>query len=332
MAKKLKKLSKKAQIILIVVGCAIALLGLAGGIVGITTAIQRKNCNHIWNEGEVKIEATCANAGEFVYECTECGEKKKEEIAQLEHSIVHQEAVPATCEEAGRTDAMVCELCGYYEVEPVELKALGHVHVQDAGKKESCLIAGITYGSHCARCDKITVAQEVIPATGHHLVKLESVAPTCTEKGLSEGCKCEYCGVVYVAQVEIPMLEHVDKNADLHCDECGVSMNVQLVSCAELCADGVGVELGEYWYRFETNAYVNVTTADGDYTLYYGEKPEDDENVRVSLTDSDYEFDYEIGDEYIDVKLIGGELPNGQQLVAGNWITSISGNVYRIIE
>lgn len=44
-----------------------------------------KNCEHEWDEGTIKVEATCSSPGSLVYECEFCGETKKSEIPIVEH-------------------------------------------------------------------------------------------------------------------------------------------------------------------------------------------------------------------------------------------------------
>ena len=45
-------------------------------------------CEHVWDNGTVRIEATCTNLGVKVYACANCDETKTEEIAMLEHTYV----------------------------------------------------------------------------------------------------------------------------------------------------------------------------------------------------------------------------------------------------
>ncbi len=45
-------------------------------------------CTHVWNDGEVAIDATCTESGVYAYTCTLCGAIVEEEIAPLGHSYV----------------------------------------------------------------------------------------------------------------------------------------------------------------------------------------------------------------------------------------------------
>ncbi|MBQ6164944.1 MAG: RICIN domain-containing protein [Clostridia bacterium] len=49
-------------------------------------SFEIKDCNHVWDSGEVTKNATCTEAGEKILTCTLCGETKKEEIPASGHS------------------------------------------------------------------------------------------------------------------------------------------------------------------------------------------------------------------------------------------------------
>ncbi|MBQ9713696.1 MAG: hypothetical protein IJV83_00045 [Clostridia bacterium] len=48
--------------------------------------LKKDECEHVWDNGEVTLEATCTNEGELTYTCEECGETKTEEIIATGHT------------------------------------------------------------------------------------------------------------------------------------------------------------------------------------------------------------------------------------------------------
>lgn len=73
--------------------------------------------------GKVTKEPTCSASGSREYTCTVCGEKKRENIAPLDHAYVITTLAPS-CTESGHTQ-YVCKTCGYSYMENI-VPALGH--------------------------------------------------------------------------------------------------------------------------------------------------------------------------------------------------------------
>lgn len=140
-------------------------------------------CTHEWEKGE-EIAATCTAKGSAEYACALCGRVKIEEIPALGHDIIKDEAVAATCTEAGLTAGEHCSRCDY-KIAQKEIPALGHDLVIDEAVESTCEEPGLTEGFHCTRCD-YGVAQKEIPALGHNYEN-----GTCTNCGAIEGhCPC----------------------------------------------------------------------------------------------------------------------------------------------
>ncbi len=72
--------------------------------------IQKKE--HIWDEGEVKLEADCTTSGFETYNCTICHAVQTKIIPEFGHITEIRNAVPATTIEEGYTGDTYCTRCG----------------------------------------------------------------------------------------------------------------------------------------------------------------------------------------------------------------------------
>lgn len=170
------------------------------------------------------VDATCTDDGNVEYYfCTICEKLYEDEnaTALIEdeedvvvptpgHSYVIDEAVAATCTEAGLTAGVHCENCGEVLVAQEAVPALGHSYVIDEAVIPTCTEAGLTLGVHCEACGDVLLAQEEISAPGHLAVTEKEVSAGCDSTGLTEGQYCAVCGQILVAQEEIPATgEHI---------------------------------------------------------------------------------------------------------------------------
>ena len=69
-------------------------------------------CTHEAMTSEVVKDATCTEAGEKKFTCTDCGYSYTKEIAILDHTIEKLEAVEPTCTETGLGKGEKCSVCG----------------------------------------------------------------------------------------------------------------------------------------------------------------------------------------------------------------------------
>lgn len=117
---------------------------------------------HSWDEGTVTHEATCQEDGETLFVCDNCGVRKTETVAKINHvsgNPVSENSVSANCTEVGFYDEVVyCESCN-----------------QEISRK------------------KITV-----DALGHNLSKVNEKAATVKETGCKEHWVCERCGRLFL--------------------------------------------------------------------------------------------------------------------------------------
>ena len=150
-------------------------------------------------------EATCQKTGTIYYSCEKCGFTKTDEIPKKKHTqYVAEEAVEATCTEAGYTALIKCSVCEEVLQEQEEIPA-GHKEAVDKAVEPTCTEPGKTEGSHCEVCKTIIKPQEVIPATGHtEYIAEEEFKATCTESGHTALIKCSKCNAVLQEQEEIP--------------------------------------------------------------------------------------------------------------------------------
>lgn len=130
------------------------------------TISDGEHSEHIFGDWKVVSKASCTVAGEKRRDCTVCDYYETEVINKLEHTIVKDAAVPATCTENGLTAGSHCSVCGTTIVAQNVIEATGHswndTYTIDVPATET------TNGSksiHCSHCSAIK-NQTVIPATG----------------------------------------------------------------------------------------------------------------------------------------------------------------------
>lgn len=124
---------------------------------------------HAWDEGAVKTEATCAQAGEVVYTCTLCGETRTESVPKKEHTP----GGGPTC-----TEPQICVFCG-----TVLSSAKGHTVETVAATEATCTERGNTAGTRCSVCGEVLSGLEPIPAKGHTMV--DNVCTVCNAISMS---------------------------------------------------------------------------------------------------------------------------------------------------
>lgn len=192
------------------------------GICGVQLEEQKPVAatGHEYDNGTVVTPANCLQVGTIRYSCIHCGTSYLETYAALEHNVVLDAAVAATCTTTGLTEGSHCSLCSQVFTAQEEIPASGHVPVTDLAVEPTCLEEGLTEGSHCYICQEILVAQEAVPANGHVPVVDAAVESTCTAEGLTEGSHCVICNEVLVAQEAVAMLDHVEQETVLIAATC----------------------------------------------------------------------------------------------------------------
>lgn len=108
---------------------------------------------HKWTDWAV-TEATCEKAGSKVRLCPACGESERETIPALGHTEVVDEAVAATCTEAGLTEGKHCSVCNKVLVKQEVVEATGHSFGEWVTVKEPTTEAEGLKERVCANCDE----------------------------------------------------------------------------------------------------------------------------------------------------------------------------------
>ena len=122
--------------------------------------------DHTYEEKEVTKQATCAEEGEVLKVCADCGKEKTFKIEKTEHITEKVAGKAATCTDAGYTEGEKCVVCDEWVTAPEALPALGHDVVEDeAIEAEDCQTPGLTAGSHCKTCGTVLEAQEEVLGT-----------------------------------------------------------------------------------------------------------------------------------------------------------------------
>ncbi|MDO4621885.1 MAG: GLUG motif-containing protein, partial [Eubacteriales bacterium] len=142
--------------------------------------LSRDSENPLWGQkiGEEEHPQLYNEHTVFLKTRKKCnGEVIEQEYANEESNIVEdhnfsemQEAVPATCTQAGNLEYKTCSTCKKYfdsssnQLKSVRIPAKGHIEVVDTAKAATCTETGLTEGKHCSVCGEVLAEQEVVPA------------------------------------------------------------------------------------------------------------------------------------------------------------------------
>ena len=188
---------------------------------------------------------TCTEKGYTTYTCNCNHSYVGNEVAELGHTVVIDEAVAPTCTATGLTEGSHCSKCGEILVAQDEVSATGHTY-EEVVTAPTCTTEGYTtYTCHC----NDTYTADVVPAINHaNKAHHEKVEATCLAAGTVEYWSCPDCGKNFsdevceteVADLEIPQLEHsytgaIRNDGDTH---------------SFLCVNGCGVYGGSESHDF----------------------------------------------------------------------------------
>ena len=246
---------------------------------------------HNYDSGTITKRVTCTDNGEMTYTCTECGTIKTEMIKAKGHTIVTDEAMPATCIMDGKTEGSHCSVCGEIFKAQQIIKAFGHdFGIWNVSEPASCVNNG-TQTRQCKTCG-ITETKDV-PASGHTEVIDKAIAATCTTDGKTEGSHCSVCGAVIKAQTTITATGHkssawiTDKAASIGVKgskhrECTVCKKVletaEIPALSRISISKASVTLSTSTYAYDGKAKTPSVTVkvggktlknDTDYTVSY---------------------------------------------------------------
>lgn len=185
----------------------------------------------------------------------------------IDHKLVVEPAVPATCYKTGLTEGIKCITCNSYTCGAQGTKApevtpkLTHLFKDVAEVPATCTKTGIAAHKTCAYCKKDFASDEtnvnagieetlgsvILPMIAHTSVPDGvAVAATCTEAGRTQGEKCGVCGKILKTAEIIPTIAHTPhviaavaatcttagKTAGEDCEVCGKILKAQEIVAA----------------------------------------------------------------------------------------------------
>ncbi len=239
------------------------------------TVTYADHADHVWDEGVVTVEPTCANPGVIVYTCAVGGETRTEEIPALGCDWDEWEYYDATCTSAGFREHFCqrenCDGEGW-EFEDTT-PALGHEWTDWKvweGFEPTCEDEGIEY-RECARpgCQLTEEEDEYgmghgyeereVPALGHQYgAWTVTKAATCTEDG-EQSHVCATCGKVETETIPATGHHEVaagDKPAT--CTETGLSGRTVCSVCNQVVNEGTVLPMLEH--RVGAGAVIRAAT------------------------------------------------------------------------
>ena len=227
------------------------------------TWTKRDTCQHIWDDGEVTLDATCTADGVLTMTCTLCQTTQTQNIPALghifesgscsvcgaleackEHSwdegVVTEEQ---TCWIPG-TRTHTCTLCGATKEEYIYP---GHDTYVAQVIEPSCTATGKEI-TKCTRC--AYSYDRTLPKADHSYVPGETVAPTCTEDGYT-AYSCANCD----ATTQGDLVYHTGHRwTENTCDYCGTVCEHSFIDgICTLCGNG-GPAYVQGFYEIENSA------------------------------------------------------------------------------
>ena len=172
------------------------------------------DCGKIINEekhiyGDVILtskEPTCEDEGIQEQTCTICGYKQQTVIPALGHKPITINGTPASCDNTGISDCLVCETCGKTLQAQEVLSKLNH----NFGEWEEDMPATCTNkGKEKRECIHCHLEEyRDIPMKEHNYIQGDSDDSTCTHQGHTSDTHCKDCGYVLTPSETLPLLEH----------------------------------------------------------------------------------------------------------------------------
>ena len=197
---------------------------------------------HIESEDIVEnnIVPTCTTTGSYdnVSYCTVCAEELSREtiiVAALGHIEVIDEAVQATCTQAGLTEGKHCSVCNEVLVSQNIVNVLGHIE-SDVVVENNILPTCTEQGSYenvvyCSKCNEELEREIIYINALGHVYESSLTAPTCTEQGYTTyTCHCGYSYIDnYVSKLGHDLV--VDEAVSATCTTTGLTEGMHCNKC-----------------------------------------------------------------------------------------------------
>ena len=199
-----------------------------------------EHTKHTYGEWKIVTAATCKAEGRKKRVCKICDAYETDTIARLDHVIVTDQAVPATCTEDGRTEGSHCSRCGEILTVSTKIDALGHSYVNGV----------------CENCGDILPGGE--EKHTHNMTYHEARMATCVEAGNKAYYICDKCGKLYNDEsgeneielestilpaqghkwdenytVDIEATATTEGSESIHCSICDVRKDVRVIPVKE---------------------------------------------------------------------------------------------------
>ena len=186
---------------------------------------------------------TCTEEGYTTHTCSRCGNSYKDTYVDAKgHTAVTDQAVAATCTQAGKTEGRHCSVCKTVLEAQKDIPAKGHTETIVKGKAATCTEKGLTDGKKCSVCGTVLEAQKDIPAKGHTAgtaVKENEKDATCTSAGSYE--EVTYCSVCKAemsrTKTAIPAAGHSWSDKWTVSEEAKYGINGEEYKACQVCGE-----------------------------------------------------------------------------------------------
>lgn len=232
------------------------------------TVTYADHADHVWDEGVITVEPTCANPGARVFTCAVGGETRTEEIPALGCDWDEWEYYDATCTTGGGREhfckrAEACDGEGWEWEDTTP--ALGHDWSDwELAIEPTCTEAGV----ECRWCNRDDCDgtwengdgwdEREVPALGHSWNTTVTKAATCTEDG-EQSHACATCGKVETETIPATGHHEVaagDKPAT--CTESDLSGRTVCSVCNQVVNEGTVLPMLEH--RVGAGAVIRAAT------------------------------------------------------------------------
>ncbi len=169
---------------------------------------------HSFTMWSVTKEASCTEQGVQKRSCSSCGFIEQESLAAVNHTVVSDNAVDATCTSAGKTAGSHCSVCNTVIAAQTTVAAKGHNEVTDPAVAATCITDGKSAGSHCSVCNAVIVEPTIVTAIGHVYDKGSVISSaSCIQNGVVKyTCTASNCGHSYTENYSLPIYTATEIN------------------------------------------------------------------------------------------------------------------------